>query len=596
MKICGSGSRLAALLVILCTSSSAQTTTRVSVDSSGAQANWYSEFPSISADGRYVAFESVSTNLVAGDTNGHRDVFLHDRHSGTTERVSVSSGGVQGNADSYSPSISADGRFVAFYSYSTNLVADDTNGFEDVFVRDRLNGTTELVSVSSGGELGNNESYRPSISANGRFVAFTSDATNLVAGDTNGEGDIFVRDRQSGTTERVSVSSDGTEANSYSDLPAISADGRYVAFYDFASNLVPGDMNGQPDIFVRDRQSQTTERVSVSSSGVEGNSYSFSPSISADGRYVAFNSDATNLVPGDTNGFWDVFVHDRQTGTTERVSVSSSGTQGDSLTFWPSISADGRFVAFASGATNLVPGDTNGDEDVFVHDRQTGTTERVSISNTGAQGNGNTSEHGNLISADGRCVAFTSESSNLVMDDTNNWEDVFVRDRGAASAFTAFCFGDGSITACPCNNSGQIAHGCENSAGTGGAVLNASGEASVSSSTVQLESSGELLSAISIAFQGNAAIAPVLFGDGLRCLGGTLLRLYIKSAVGGSITAPEAGDPPIPLRSAVLGDPIPLGASRFYHVYYRDERASFCPAPLGDRFNVTNAIAVSWGA
>jgi Tol biopolymer transport system component len=345
------------------------TTELVSVSSAGVQGNSSSYgTPSISADGRYVAFYSPASNLVSGDTNGSVDIFVRDRQTGTTELVSVSSSGVQGNGSSYSPSISADGRYVAFYSLASNLVTADTNLYEDVFVRDRQAGTTERVSVSSAGAQGNSSSYTPSISADGRYVAFRSYATNLVSGNVNGYSDIFVRDRQTGTTTRVSVANAGYEGNNDSSSPSISADGRYVAFASLASNLVSGagDTNGVEDIFVRDRQTGTTERVSVSSAGTQGNGASSSPSISADGRYVAFYSLASNLVSGDTNGTFDIFVRDRQTGTTELVSVSSSGVQGNSASSSPSISADGRYVAFYSPASNLVSGDTNGSADIFV--------------------------------------------------------------------------------------------------------------------------------------------------------------------------------------------------------------------------------------
>jgi Tol biopolymer transport system component len=413
----------------------AATTERVSVDSSGAEGNQSSDDPSISADGRFVAFASYATNLVPGDTNGFTDVFVHDRQTGATERVSVSTSGEQGNSFSFWTCISADGRCVAFNSSASNLVPGDTNLAYDVFVHDRLTGTTERVSVDSSGVQGDGDSTGLcSISADGRFVAFASYATNLVPGDTNLAYDVFVHDRQTGATERVSVDSSGVEGNdgSYrgSYRPSISADGRFVGFDSGASNLVPGDTNGYEDIFVHDRQTGATERVSVDSSGVQGNSLSQSPSISADGRYVAFWSGASNLVPGDTNGFTDVFVHDRQTGATERVSVDSAGVQGNDGSCCPSISADGRFVAFESLATNLVPGDTNGFTDVFVHDRQTGATERVSVDSSGVQGNLDSYEPS--ISADGRFVAFSSDASNPVPGDTNDWWDVFVHDRATA--------------------------------------------------------------------------------------------------------------------------------------------------------------------
>ena len=379
------------------------TTERVSVSSGGAQGNDGTYGGSaISADGRYVTFRSDATNLVPGDTNEATDIFVRDRQTGTTRRVSVSSGGAQGNAGSFIPALSADGRFVAFKSFATNLVPGDTNGMEDTFVHDRQTGTTRRVSVGAGGVQGNGHSLNPAISADGRYVAFESDATNLVPGDTNEATDVFVRDRQTGTTRRVSVSSGGVQGNNTSFSQALSADGRFVAFRSDATNLVPGDTNGMGDVFVRDRQTGTTRRVSVSSGGAQGNNPSFSQAISAGGRFVVFGSDATNLVPGDTNHAEDVFVHDRRTGTTRRVSAGAGGVQGNGENSPSGISAGGRFVVFWSLATNLVPGDTNNVRDIFVRDRQTGTTRRVSVSSGGAQGN----EYSDYpaISADGRLV------------------------------------------------------------------------------------------------------------------------------------------------------------------------------------------------
>ncbi len=268
-------------------------------------------------------------------------------------------------------------------------------------------------------------------------------------GDTNGVSDAFVYERLSGTTERVSVSSTGAEANGTSFAPAISADGRFVAFSSDATNLVPGDTNGQTDVFVRDRCltngvpvagcTAKTERVSVSSSRAQGNGDSSTPVLSADGRLVAFASEADDLVIGDTNHAFDVFVHDGMTGMTERVSVDSTGAQANAASiehFCPALSADGRFVAFESDATNLVPGDTNGTTDVFVRDRLAATTDRVSVDSAGAQANDRSDFP--AISADGSVVAFVSTASNLVPDDTNvcgsfmtpgSCPDLFVRVR-----------------------------------------------------------------------------------------------------------------------------------------------------------------------
>ena len=367
------GSVLAVLMAGGGTVASPGVTTRVSVDSAGNPGNGDSGYAAISADSRYTAFSSSASNLVPGDTNGSRDIFVHDSQTGSTTRASVDSAGNQANGPSAIPEISADGRYIVFCSDASNLVPGDTNSYWDVFVYDRQTGATTRVSVSSGGNQGTYGGCcyfsGAVISADGRYVAFESGASNMVPGDTNGIPDIFVRDRQTGVTERVSVDSAGNQGNGYSWWAAISADGRYVAFYSEASNLVPGDTNGAPDVFVRDRQTGTTTRVSVDSAGNQANGSSAKPAMSADGRYTGFSSSASNLVPGDTNAVPDIFVHDSQTGTTTRVSVDSAGNQANQSSEDPAISADGRYVAFSSSAWNLVPGDTAyGPKDIFVHD------------------------------------------------------------------------------------------------------------------------------------------------------------------------------------------------------------------------------------
>jgi Tol biopolymer transport system component len=451
------------LVCVLATGSGAAAgdTIRVSVDSSGNQAD---EGPqgsyeaSISSDGRHVAFSSYASDLVGGDTNSASDIFVRDRDTDndnvfdepeavSTERVSVSSTGTEGNGFSSNASISSDGRFVAFISEAQNLVSGDI-GYRDVFVRDRDTdadgvfdepGFISTEKVTNTGGTDPNQAP-PSISSDGRYVAFTSDASNVVEGDTdtNNDFDVFVYDRTTKTTERVSVGLDvngsGTDADGGSDDASISSDGDYVVFRSSASNLVEDDFNGEADIFVHDLQSRATQLVSIDSSGNQANDFSAWPSISADGRYVAFLSYASNLVGGDTNGIGDVFVHDRQTGTTERVSVDSHGTQASHPFGWPpsgpSISAEGRYVAFNSSAPNLVGGDTNGLSDTFVHDRQTGTTQQVSVSSSGiSQASGN-SLNSPSISAEGRFTALYSNASDLVAGDTNGFVDVFVHERG----------------------------------------------------------------------------------------------------------------------------------------------------------------------
>ncbi len=404
-------------------------TSRVSVSSTEQQSNRSSYDSAITADGRYVAFSSAASNLVPGDTNAHHDVFVRDRKLGTTRRVSVSSNGHQANGTSGALAISEDGRFIAFSSFASNLVHRDTNLLIDVFVRDRRLGTTRRVSVSSNGHQANGTSGELAMSADGRFVAFSSDASNLVPGDTNTQTDVFVRDRELGTTRRVSVSSAEDPGNDGSQDPAISAGGRYVVFSSYASNLVPGDTNTQYDVFVRDRKLGTTRLVNVSSTEHPGNEGGEGPVVSAHGRFVAFTSLASNLVPGDTNGRVDVFVRDLKLGATRRVSVSGTEHQADSYNINPAISAGGRYVVFTSYASNLVPGDTNNRADVFVRDRKLGTTRRVSVSSTGHQSIGDSINP--AISSGGRYVVFSSYASNLVLGDTNHRTDVFVRDRGA---------------------------------------------------------------------------------------------------------------------------------------------------------------------
>lgn len=405
---------------------------RVSVNSKGGQANGHSYALSVSGDGRYVVFQSYATNLVANDKNRRIDIFVRDRVSGTTERINVDSTGNEANDDSYGAAISADGRIVAFFSWADNLVAGDTNSTGDIFVHDRVTGTTELVSVDQNGGPSDGPSFVSSVSADGRFVAFDSVASNLVAGDTNNVGDVFVRDRQLGLTELVSVDSFGVQADGGSGAPSISADGGTIAFYSEATNLVLGDSNARWDVFVHDRSTGTTERVSVDSSGTEANDDSEFPSISADGQVVSFESWATNLFPNDGNQLRDVFAHDRVTGSTDCASVDMSGIpgNGDSRSPAGQLSCDGRFVAFQSTASNLVVGDANAGEDVFVRDRATATTQLISVDSSGIQGDG--LSLGGAISANGESVAYFSDSTNLVPNDTNGMVDAYVRDRCAA--------------------------------------------------------------------------------------------------------------------------------------------------------------------
>ncbi|MCK6445430.1 MAG: hypothetical protein L6Q99_03480 [Planctomycetes bacterium] len=373
-------------------------------------------------------------------------MYIRDRLNQTVELLSISSSGSKGNAASGGPDISPDGRFVCFSSDATNLVANDTNFLSDVFMRDRGTGQTWRVSVGKNGQQGNHNSFGASMSADGRFVAFWSFATNLTPGDGNNTSDIFLYDHSTGTSTCVSASINGGTGNGISGSPVISADGRYVAFGGSASDLVPSDTNGVADAFVYDRLNNATEVVSITNGGVQANGHSGAWAISADGRFVVVGSSATNLVAGDTNGSTDIFVRDRVLGTMIRASVSSSGVQGDFDSENARTSANGRFVVFESSAKNFFPGDNN-NWDIFVHDTWLHTTTLVSQSTSGVHANDQCLRPS--ISPDGTCIAFDSDANNLIEGgDTNNFTtDVMVRECTYPGAFT-YCVAKQSSIGC----------------------------------------------------------------------------------------------------------------------------------------------------
>jgi len=410
-------------------SAAAGVTTLVSVSNAGGPGNRQSQDAVISADGRYVAFTSGASNLVPADTNGSFDVFVRDRQAGTTRRVSVAGTGRQGNSHSGGTAISSDGRYIAFSSDATNLVPGDTNQVADIFLRDMQAGTTRRVNLSntgtqSPGEVGG--SSAAAISDDGRYVTFWSAANSLVPGDTNFYQEIFRRDMQAGTTRQVVMSSAGVQGNDETAPGnAISADGRYVTFASGATNLVDGDTNGTIDVFRRDMQAGLTQRISISSTGAQANAGSNDPSISANGRYITFTSAATNLADGDTNSTTDVFRRDMQAGLTQRISISSTGAQADNYSLAAAVSPGGRYVAFLSAATNLVPGEANLHDHVYLRDVQTGTTRRISVTSAGEQAR--QSSESPAISSGGQYVTFASFADNLTPGDTNGTTDVFVR-------------------------------------------------------------------------------------------------------------------------------------------------------------------------
>ena len=405
----------------------------MSVQSSGGQANGNSSGAVTSGDGRCVAFYSDATNLLpqgsSADTNGYRDVFVFDRETSSLQRVSVSSDGTQANGPSQSqgfrPAIDESCSCVAFSSDATNLVDGDTNSVSDVFVRDLGPGVTQRVSIGDGGEADGASSFA-SVSGDCQLVAFQSTASNLVPGDTNHASDIFLYNRATGAISRVSTGVGGVQANGASLTPAISADGRCVAFASAASNLIPGDTNGKIDIYVV-CDGQITCRASVDSAGNQANDMSLLPALNADGTIVAFKSNASNLVSGDLNASPDVFVHNCVTGETERVSVNSQGQEGNDISIPPSISGDGRFVAFGSFANLLIGQSTGGRAQVYVRDRQFATTLLISASPNGVPGNASVPDVPPSISEDGAFVAFDSPASNMVPGDTNEAIDAFAR-------------------------------------------------------------------------------------------------------------------------------------------------------------------------
>ena len=408
---------------------------RASLSNSGEEGDMLSWQPAISDDGRYVVFQSQATNLVPGDSNGRSDAFVRDLQNGTTTRVSVDSSGNESvvGSGTFNTAVSANGRYVTFGSGGSDLVADDTNNRVDAFLHDRVTGSTTRVSVDSAGNEGNDASASfdaPVVSDDGRYVVFTSRASNLVAGSVSPYDDVFMRDTQTGTTTLVSVSTGGAAGDGYSNEPDMSADGRYVVFDSSSKTFDVDDVGIYSDIFLRDTVNGTTTRINLPVSGTYANSSSVSPAISADGRYIVYQSAASNLVPNDTNDNWDVFLFDRQTSATTRVSVTSAGEQGTgglgtSGAASPSISADGRYISFTAGFTNLAPNSLYGVSHTFVHDTQTGATTRVSITRAGEPAERTSSS--SALSGNGGLVVFQSAADNLVEGDTNTVTDVFVR-------------------------------------------------------------------------------------------------------------------------------------------------------------------------
>ncbi|MGI9600829.1 MAG: hypothetical protein ACR2QE_03020 [Acidimicrobiales bacterium] len=400
---------------------------RTSTDGSGDPFTVDARNPELSGDGRYAVFESADPGIVAGDTNGKKDIFLRDHQSMSTEAISVNPSSVPGDGESFGADISADGRFVVFSSSSTDLVAGDTNGFYDVFVRDRQAGTTERVNSGIFGAETNGHSYAGSISDDGRYVAFYSSASNVVFIDNNNSSDVFVVDRTTGLPTLVSHEPVGFPANGGSYAPVISADGSTVVYQSDASNVVAGDTNAATDVFWWERVSDRNVLASVPDGGGVANGPSRTPDVSADGRHVTYQSQATNMAPTDTDSFYDVFRRDMVSAATVQASVTPSGAGAGGSSTYASISGDGARVAFRSSAGDIDPADSNGVLDVFVW--QEDSVERVSVATDFLggviEGNGNSLQPS--LSDDGSAVGFETAATNLLADDINGVTDIAVR-------------------------------------------------------------------------------------------------------------------------------------------------------------------------
>lgn len=394
-----------------------------SQSSAGAGANNTSYYSLLSADGRFVVFQSDASNLDVGDFNGVQDIYRHELATGRTELVSRALNGNAGSGIAVQPDISGDGRFVVWSTNAGNLVGGDTNGTWDVFLRDMVAQTTTRLSLDHLGNQTTARSDSPRITPDGRFVVFESDQ-DLVPADTNGLKDVYRLDRQTGALVLVSVTAAGVQGDGWSYHGALSADGQRVVFTSGATTLVPGDTNNQVDMFLKDLATGALMRVNVSSAGAQANNESTWPSISGDGAVITYCSAASNLVPGDSNQNWDVFAYVVATGATTRLNVQPNGAQANSYVRSPTgLSHDGNLVIFASLSTNLVAGDVNGKQDIFLRDRAAGTTRRVSLDLQGGEVDGDCFvPH---LTPSGHVLTYTSDATDIVAGDVNGRRDIF---------------------------------------------------------------------------------------------------------------------------------------------------------------------------
>ena len=395
---------------------------RVSVLSDGSEANRASNFPSLNADGSITVFESTATNLVAEDTNGKSDIFLHNRNTAETIRVSVNNAGVEANDACYDPAVSGNGNFVVYESYATNLVEGIKERSPRIYLYDVANKKTELVSVSASGAPADG-CVDASISGDGRFVVFSS-RSPLIEEDFNNEEDIYLRDRQNGVTRHISIADHWDMPNGQCRRPQISENGQYIVFDSLASNLISSDLNGCGDIFLYDQNDNKITCITALNEYEQANSDSETAHISANGNFVVFESKGNNLVEMDTNAVADIFLKNLETGEFLRISVNNEGEQANKNSKDPVISGDGKYVVFVSRASNLDPAGKAKGNQVYIHDIEQGTTRLGGMATDGRVQRGNSEVP--MISSDGKIVVFKSSISNLVENDKNYMSDIFL--------------------------------------------------------------------------------------------------------------------------------------------------------------------------
>jgi len=544
-------------------------------------------FPDLSADGRYLVY-SVQ------NFSGTSIRFL-DRQTGASEQVVQSSPFGFGSGDK--ASVSDDGRYVAFHGSSSALVAGDTNNWSDVFVRDRTLATTRRISVTSSWGQANGPSTAPSISADGRWVAFETTATNITG--VSNRSRIYLFDLLAVPPANpllAVIDSNGSAPDESSFEPAVSADGRYVAFASWARNLIPGstDPDWTGDVFRFDRlgaPGTMMQRVSLGLGGALANSDSFGPSISATGQKIAFVSYATNLVSPDVGGFEDAFVRDMSTGTTQLVSTGANG-QANAFVARARIDSSGNRVGFTTSATNLLPSGSSSNFVLHMHVRDlvASTTEMYSLGDLGSPANGDSGYDGFDLVGTGSPV-FQSWATNLVLPT----QGAYLYSRTCAATIDAdVCVGDGSLSECPCGNNSALGsgRGCLHSFGLG-ARLDGTGVSSVLADTLRIAVSEVPASGgqTTTFFQGTRLAgggAGTVFGDGLRCAVGTVLRLGTRSAASGGASFGHGigGDPAISFQGAIPA----TGSTRYYQATYRNA-LSFCTSAT---FNTSNGVEVVW--